>query len=186
MSRRERWRIIETRWVERVASRERHAPLRLLMLIATRLADGWGLAILIPAALLIGGRSEGVAAVGLGTISAIAIALIVHGTKAIVRRRRPIGVRVGRPIGAPDLHAFPSGHTAHAFGMVIVTAWLSPTFAAITLGVACLVGMSRVFFCLHYPTDVLAGAAFGLAIAWLSLLVTRASGLLDWMARLAG
>lgn len=184
MSLRERLRSAETGWVRLVSANERHRPLRAVMLVATRLADGWGLGLLIPLALVLGGRDRGVAAIGLGTASALTVAMVVQSIKWTVRRRRPMGLTLANPIAAPDAHAFPSGHTAQAFGMVVVAAWLAPWLGVVTLVVATCVGLSRMFFGLHYPTDVVAGALIGAMVTILVIVVSREVGYTDWLLRL--
>jgi undecaprenyl-diphosphatase len=70
-----------------------------------------------------------------------------------------------------DRYSFPSGHTMHAVSFAIlysvhvpVTIWLMAPFAL-------LVAMSRVVLGLHYPSDVVAGAALGTVLALLSMSV---------------
>lgn len=64
----------------------------------------------------------------------------------------------------PDRFSFPSGHTMTAFAV-----WGSlyigiPFLAGCYLAMAVLIGLSRVFLGLHYPTDVLLGALLGSSI----------------------
>ena len=70
-----------------------------------------------------------------------------------------------------DEFSFPSGHTLHAvtFSLVVIAyfPWLTPIVLPFTL----LVALSRVVLGLHYPTDVLAGAALGYCLATLSFLI---------------
>ncbi|MFF8653636.1 phosphatase PAP2 family protein [Streptomyces huasconensis] len=66
----------------------------------------------------------------------------------------------------PDSSSFPSGHTAAA---VAFTAAVLPNWRA--AGVACavpaaMVAVERVQSGAHYPSDVVGGAAIGLASAW--------------------
>ncbi|MEU0413157.1 phosphatase PAP2 family protein [Streptomyces griseorubiginosus] len=68
----------------------------------------------------------------------------------------------------PDSSSFPSGHTAAA---VAFTAAVAPAWPV--AGVACavpaaVVSVERVQSGAHYPSDVAAGAAIGLASAWLT------------------
>jgi undecaprenyl-diphosphatase len=69
----------------------------------------------------------------------------------------------------PASFSFPSGHTmgsTAAYGLaVFVVAWLRPSLRAplyvLTPVLVLLIGISRVFLGVHWPTDVLAGFAVG-------------------------
>jgi undecaprenyl-diphosphatase len=64
-----------------------------------------------------------------------------------------------------DQYSFPSGHTLHAFSFTIVALSYHPELAAILVPFTTLVAMSRLVLGLHYPSDVLAGAAIGTLLA---------------------
>lgn len=176
----QRLHLKEVAWVKAFASHERRRLLRPLMLAATRGADGWALPVIVPVALLVGGRAAGVGAVATGTVSAVLLALVVHGVKSLVRRARPTDVELLRPIGAPDVHAFPSGHTAHAFNLVAILWLLEPAAGLALLPFGVLVGLSRIFFGLHFPSDVVAGAVLGLAVGWATSWAMHAAGWVSW------
>lgn len=88
-----------------------------------------------------------------------------------------------RPCHDPDLSAtlnlangcggqfgFISSHAANAFALaVFLTLALPPRFRlakALLLLWAALVSFSRIYLAAHYPTDVVAGALLGSALAW--------------------
>ena len=63
--------------------------------------------------------------------------------------------------------SFPSGHTVTACAAALSVGWFAPRWRWPLLAVAALVGISRVAVGAHYPSDVLAGAALGVASALL-------------------
>ncbi len=73
----------------------------------------------------------------------------------------------GRPL---DRFSFPSGHTLHAVAFCSVALVYYPMLAWLLVPFTVMVAMSRVVLGLHYPSDVLAGAAIGGLIAALSFL----------------
>ncbi len=83
--------------------------------------------------------------------------------KARIRRHRPrVTIVEARAWLEPsDEFSFPSGHTAAAFVMATVLCTSHPALAPWFFGWAVLIGYSRVALGVHYPGDVIAGAALG-------------------------
>jgi undecaprenyl-diphosphatase len=67
-----------------------------------------------------------------------------------------------------DRFSFPSGHTLHAVAFSLVAAAYYPALTGALTVFSLLIATSRVVLGLHYPSDVIAGAAIGAAIAFLS------------------
>jgi undecaprenyl-diphosphatase len=61
--------------------------------------------------------------------------------------------------------SFPSGHAATAFATAVVLAFVYPRQTGVFLGLAVLVGLSRILLGAHFPSDVLAGALLGSGVA---------------------
>lgn len=112
------------------------------------------------------------------------LAALVMMIKFIVRRRRPAG-DWGGIYRSTDPHSFPSGHAARAFLIAVLATGLGPAWLALMLWIwAPLVALARVAMGVHYISDVLAGAAFGLVIALIGLQVQQP--LLGWITSLVG
>ncbi len=70
---------------------------------------------------------------------------------------RLIGVR------EPTDSSFPSGHTAALFAAAVALIMFYKVKGLPALAVAILVAVSRIYLCMHYPTDVLGGIIIGSA-----------------------
>ena len=91
--------------------------------------------------------------------------------KNTLKRRRPPDVfpDFTSIIRASDQFSFPSGHTMASFLLAGLLVSFYGTVAWPIYIWACLVGVSRVFLGVHFPTDILAGATIGSFIAlWIS------------------
>lgn len=62
-------------------------------------------------------------------------------------------------------HSFPSGHTTAIFSITVPFISTQPLLALILAPIAVIVGISRIYLGLHYPSDVLAGGIIGSAVA---------------------
>lgn len=62
-------------------------------------------------------------------------------------------------------HSFPSGHTTAIFSITVPFMAEAPILTLFLLPVALIVGLSRIYLGLHYPSDVLVGAVIGTSAA---------------------
>jgi undecaprenyl-diphosphatase len=105
------------------------------------------------------------------TLAADGLSLLLR--QWIGRDRPPLVYADPRPlVGVPHSSAFPSGHASTAFAAATVIAWASRPLAVPAYALATLVAWSRVYVGVHWPLDVIGGAALGtlVAIALLKLL----------------
>lgn len=85
--------------------------------------------------------------------------------KQILRRTRPSLRPKYSPIITPaDKFSFPSGHSTAAFLFAILVITSFPVWTSAVYLWAVLVAVSRVALGVHYPSDVIAGAALGTGI----------------------
>ena len=97
--------------------------------------------------------------------------------KPLVDRVRPYEVIEGlKAMVTPgDVQSFPSGHTSAAFAAVLAWCGYLPKkwMGAAAVTAATLMGLSRLYVGVHYPTDVLAGACAGALCAWVVHLICK-------------
>lgn len=96
--------------------------------------------------------------------------------KAIFGRVRPVPF-FGTPL--PDSYSFPSGHSLYAVCCYSVLAWLIATrinskllrisIWSSAMLLTLLIGLSRIYLGVHYPSDVIAG--YAAAVIWLSTII---------------
>ena len=169
----------DTTVMELVRNGEVREPLAFLRVV-TETGSTWAVVILAAVALLVG------VAIGPwrhGVVAAVVVGLASLGNgliKAVIGRKRPD--LIDAILSEPG-YSFPSGHAA--LGMVgwgILAVLVSRTrlpralrvslVAGMALLIA-LIGVSRIYLGVHYPTDVLAGWTLGGVVVLLYARLTR-------------
>jgi undecaprenyl-diphosphatase len=123
-------------------------------------------------------RARRAAARGIASLSVASFAINTIG-KRTVRRHRPAldpVPLVRRLKRQPITTSFPSGHAASAAAFATGVALESPAWGAVVAPIAFSVAMSRVYTGVHFPSDVLAGAALGACAAFAVRGVVSARG----------
>lgn len=97
--------------------------------------------------------------------------LLYKACKRVLVRERPFVTHpaidcVGTPL---DRGSFPSGHTLHAASFTLLFAAYYPALLWLLIPLAASIALSRIVLGHHYPSDVIAGALLGFALAEVSL-----------------
>ena len=102
-------------------------------------------------------------------VSLLFSVVLCHILKDIFDRTRPyielgIEILVSPPLGS----SFPSAHSSTAFSFATVMFLFyrksAPWFAVCSVLLASAVAFSRIWLCVHYLSDVVVGAMFGVAV----------------------
>ena len=125
--------------------------LTVIMKIFTLIGEGGAVWIAVGLILLAGKKTR---KAGAAVLLALVFCLITGNLllKNIVARPRPCWVNPSVPmlIAIPKDFSFPSGHTMSSFAAVMIAA-------------------SRMYFYVHYPTDILAGLLIGILLGCLAV-----------------
>lgn len=98
-------------------------------------------------------------AVGVGAFLAHAAAVVI---KRVVKRQRPHHPAIAVNVGTPSRLSFPSAHATSTTAAAILLARVTGTRLPWLL--IPVMALSRLVLGVHYPTDVLTGAAVGAAV----------------------
>lgn len=145
-----------------------------LMPLITSLANYGIFWILLAAVLLLFKRTR---KIGLSMGIALVLGLIVGNLtlKPLTARIRPYDFDPSILLLIPPEHeySFPSGHTLASFEGASVIFIYHRKFGISALILASLIAFSRLYLMVHYPLDVIAGAIFGTAFAWIAVKLTN-------------
>lgn len=86
----------------------------------------------------------------------------------------PLVTRATLLISPPADYSFPSGHTLASFEGAVGIFMCNKKWGAPALALALLIAFSRLYFYIHYPTDVLGGLILGTAFAVASFFIVNA------------
>jgi len=163
MRRMNRWRA--PRWI------------RIWMIAATRLGDGWLWYSLAGILLLYGGpqRFAAVSAAGSAALAGVAVFKIL---KRLSQRKRPCQLEphCWSKVLPPDKFSFPSGHTMTAFSIALVLSYFYRGVEVPVYFFVCSIAVSRIVLGMHFLSDVLAGAIIGVGLGCCTLTAFAAMG----------
>ena len=141
-----------------------------IMIFITSLGNGGMIWIAATIALLIPKKTRKA-----GVVSAVVLlgSLIINNNivKNIVQRPRPFVTFTDLQIiiPTPSEFSFPSGHTSSSFAAAAVFYRHLPKKLGIpSVILAGLIGFSRLYVGVHYPTDVIAGVLMGILLSYLA------------------
>ena len=138
-----------------------------LMVAFTTAGEYGAVWVLLAVAMIAAGKHR---TYGFAILTAIALVVLFGeiGLKHLIARPRPFLLDPSLAttlVTLPDSYSCPSGHTASSFAAAtvlcltpLVHRWLKPVAA----GAAGIIGFSRLYLCVHNPTDVLFGAVLGI------------------------
>lgn len=145
-------------------------PLGFLEPLTTAGSTGWiaGMAVLVLVVEVVARRPW----LGIAAAGTIGLASLLNtGMKDLVQRTRPDFLP---PLTIEPGYSFPSGHSTLsmvAYGIVVLLVlhsgmprWLKAPAIAALLALIFLVGLSRVYLGVHFPSDVLGGWLAGAAV----------------------
>jgi membrane-associated phospholipid phosphatase len=142
----------------------RLAPPPLILRITTELGNG-AVDLMLALLLLLLNRRAGRAALASVAVGGVAVNVL----KYTIGRARPYAAATPWVFLGPTVHgnygSFPSGHTTTAVALAAVAAAAYPRLRLPLFCLATLVGFSRVAIDMHWPSDILAGAALGVFVA---------------------
>ncbi len=148
----------------------RNPFLNSIMIFITSLGNGGMIWIAATILLLIPKKTRKV-----GAISGVALllSLLINNNliKNIVQRPRPFVTFTDLQIiiPTPSEFSFPSGHTSSSFAAAAVFYRHLPKKLGIpSVVLAGLIGFSRLYVGVHYPTDVIAGVIMGILLSYLA------------------
>lgn len=105
--------------------------------------------------------------------------LIVDVTlKPLIGRARPFVVEPKfldylktTAVSIPDSPSFPSGHSASSLATALALFLQNKKYGKFAMLYAVMVALSRIYFCVHFPTDVVCGAMIGMMSAMIVNLI---------------
>ncbi len=163
---------LEYRLCVRINRSSQRDAVRLFFKAVSRLGDGVFWYSLMAALAVVQGEGGRLAVLQMLFTSGLGVALYKYLKENLVRER-PFIAHADIRCGCPPLdhYSFPSGHTLQAVLFTTLAVSWFPALAALLIPFTVLVALSRMVLGLHYPTDVVCGAAIGFTLAQGSLLL---------------
>jgi len=146
-----------------------------VMPLITSLGNGLTIWALIGVILIINKRYR---KYGITIIFSLILCFIVGnlGLKPLVARTRPFNVTPLLNvllIKPPTDFSFPSGHAMCSFASGTIIFYMNKRLGIFALVLSSLMGFSRLYLYVHYPSDVFCGMMIGILIGIISIIIFR-------------
>lgn len=118
------------------------------------------------------------AAIAIGISLALEVLLGNLILKPMIGRTRPYDIRKKLELLIPKLKdaSFPSGHTGATFSAVGALFFSKTKLWIPAALMASSTAFSRMYFYVHYPTDILGGMALGMSSGWMAVKMQKIWG----------
>lgn len=145
------------------------APLELIMPVGT-VSGALAVALIVAVATHRAGPRPAIAVL----LAALSVRWFGEALKELIERPRPTVVLDTITL-RDQVHnfAYPSGHAAVAFALAQTTAPLVGRWRGVPFAVACAVAVARLYVGVHWPTDLIGGAALGVVVGAVALFLVQ-------------
>ena len=137
-----------------------------IMIFLTQLGDKGIIWIVLAVALLFSSKTR---KCGIFMLVSMGLGLLIGNgiIKNLVARPRPYWIDESITLLIPGLtdYSFPSGHTLASFEAAIMIFLFNKKWGIPAIILSVLIGISRMYLFVHFPSDVLAGAVLGTIIS---------------------
>lgn len=160
---RNRLKSFDDKFIDLINRKMRNKFLDTFMYRVTDLGGAIFSALVCMSMLLLG--TEDVKRIGIEALVVLGISqIIVQSLKLILSRERPYKIIEQLNTFGINLkdYSFPSGHTTASFSLAATIAMNVPRLTIIVFFLALIIGISRIYLGVHYPTDVVAGIILGI------------------------
>lgn len=165
-------------WIQTINS---NAFLTPVLKIITTLGEGGIIFILMGLILLVTKKYR---KIGFAMLVALVVMVVCNDfiLKELFARPRPFNLeydwwneiyKYPEIVSRPDSWSFPSGHTSSAFAAAVAVLWYNRKIGIPTFIFAAIMGFSRIYVQVHYPSDVIAGAIVGIIYGMIGILVVK-------------
>lgn len=96
----------------------------------------------------------------------LARGIITEGIRFFYNVQRPFAALGFSPLIAESGASFPSGHMAWFFALTVTVWFANRKWGMWFFALSAAMGVARIYVGVHWPLDVVAGAAFGLVSGW--------------------
>ncbi len=167
-------------WIDKLHELGVAGILTPILVFLTKLGDSGILWIVIGVLLLFFKKTR---KVGVTVLGALAVMMVCNNfvLKNMFARTRPYNLEVWKDwfnypgfVNQPKSYSFPSGHSSSGFAAATALCTSKKAYVIIpAFLLAALVAFSRIYVEVHYPTDVIFGALFGVVYGVIAIFLCR-------------